>query len=69
MQLAEAGKVLDYFLENEWLDKLPNINDITIEMLLQHTSGLPKYLFQEGFWDLVIDFPDKVWTYEDRFCF
>ncbi|NOQ26692.1 MAG: serine hydrolase [Bacteroidales bacterium] len=75
MQLAEAGKIhledkiLNYFPENEWLDKLPNIHDITIEMLLQHTSGLPRYVFQEGFWDLVINFPDKVWTYEDRLAF
>lgn len=75
MQLAEAGdiqigdKIQDYFPETEWLEKLPNINDITIEMLLQHTSGLSRYVFQEGFWDLVIDFPDKVWTYEDRLSF
>jgi len=75
MQLAEDGsirledKFLDYFPDNEWLDKLPNIQDITIEMLLRHTSGLPRYIFQEGFWNLVLDSPDKVWSYKDRLEF
>ena len=75
MQLVEAGefqlddKIQDYFPATEWLNKIPNINDITIKMLLQHTSGLPRYVFQDGIWDLVINYPDKVWTYKDRLSF
>lgn len=75
MQLVDEGKIdltkklIDYFPEIAWLNKLPNIQDITIEMLLGHTSGLPRYVLQDGVWDIVINYPDKVWSYEDRLKF
>lgn len=72
MQLVDEGKIdlqkklLDYFPEIEWLKYLPNISDITIEMLLQHTSGLPRYVMKPQIWDTLSKNPDKIWTYEDR---
>lgn len=70
--LAESGKIelskkyIDYFPNLEWLTNLPNINDITVEMLLQHTSGLPRYVLKPEIWNAVHEDPDKVWTYEER---
>ena len=75
MQLVEEGKVelnkkyIDYFPEVEWLNLLPNIQDITTEMLLQHISGLPRYVLNPGVWDTVRNNPDKVWSYKDRLSF
>jgi D-alanyl-D-alanine carboxypeptidase len=72
MQLVEEGKVdldrkfADYFPDHEWLNRLPNMDDITVRMLLQHTSGLPRYINVQGVWETLRDEPDKVWTYEDR---
>lgn len=75
MQLVEEGKIelnkkfADYFPEVEWLQLLPNINDITVEMLLQHRSGLPRYVLNNAVWDSVANKPDKVWTYKERLSF
>lgn len=72
MQLLEEGKVglhdrfIDYFPDSLWLYDLPNIQDITIKMLLSHTSGLPRYVMKQEVWDSIRINPDKVWTYEDR---
>jgi D-alanyl-D-alanine carboxypeptidase len=71
-KLVESGKIelskkyIDYFPEVKWLTNLPNINVITIEMLLQHTSGLPRYVLKPEIWNAVHEDPDKVWTYEER---
>jgi len=75
MQLLEEGKVdlndnfIAYFPENEWLQQMPNIQDITIEMLLQHTSGLPRYIYAQAVWDSLQTNPDKVWSYYDRLSY
>lgn len=55
-----------YFPDTSWILKLPNINQITIEMLLQHTSGLPRYVLKPEIWNQLHENPDKVWTYEER---
>ena len=71
-QLAEQGKVdlkqnfISFFPELGWLQKLPNSNDITVEMLLQHTSGLPRYVLKLDIWKELHNNPNKVWTYEER---
>lgn len=75
MQLVEEGGIeldkrfIDYFPEVEWLNLLPNMEDVTVEMLLQHVSGLPRYVLNSGVWEAVKNNPDKVWTYEDRLSF
>lgn len=72
MQLVDEGKVVlknkisSYFPEIAWLDSLPNIQDITVEMLLRHTSGLPRYVMKPEIWDSLYANPDKVWSYRDR---
>lgn len=74
-QLADEGlidlnkKFIDYFPDVEWLKNLANIDDFTILQLMQHRSGLPRYAFKEGVWDVVFDEPEKVWTYEDRLSY
>jgi D-alanyl-D-alanine carboxypeptidase len=59
-------KFLDHFPDTPWLNRLPNMEQITIRMLLQHTSGLPEYVMQEATWDSLSTNPDKIWTYYDR---
>lgn len=71
-KLVESGKIelskkyIDYFPDSEWQINLPNINDITVEMLLQHSSGLPRYVLKPEIWNAVHEDPNKVWTYEER---
>lgn len=71
-QLVESGKIdlsknyIDYFPEIDWLTNLPNIYDITVDMLLQHTSGLPRYVLKPEIWNALHENPNKIWTYEER---
>ena len=75
MQLVDEGKVdlnsklKTYFPEVGWLSKVPNIEEITIEMLLQHTSGLPRWVMQLEVWEVLHTNPDKIWSYEDRLAY
>ncbi len=72
MKLIDEGKVnvkdrfIDYFPEKDWLNQLPYMEDITIAQLLQHSSGLPRYVMQDQVWDSLKSNPDKVWSYYDR---
>lgn len=72
MQLVKDNKVqlqdkiLDHFPDIEWMHQLPNIQDITVEMLLQHTSGLPRYVLKPAIWDSLHHNPNKIWSYKDR---
>lgn len=71
-QLVESGKIelsknyIEYFPDLDWLTNLPNIYDITVDMLLQHTSGLPRYVLKPEIWNALHENPNKVWTYEER---
>lgn len=75
MQLVDERKVdlnqklKFYFPAVDWLDQLPNIEDITVELLLQHRSGLPRWIMKKETWDILHDQPNKVWSYQDRFSY
>ena len=75
MQLVEEGKIdldarfISYFPETDWLKGLTNIELITVRNLLEHTSGLPRYIEDQGVWDSLYYNPDKIWSYEDRLSF
>lgn len=65
--VAEETLALDalageYLGEEEWFERLPNAAELSIENLLSHRSGLPRYVFSKAFArDLVAD-PDRAWT-------
>jgi len=75
LQLVDEGqvnltqKIKSYFQEVEWFSQIPNIDDITVEMLLQHTSGLPRYVMKMEVWEALHNDPDKIWTYKDRMSY
>lgn len=75
MQLVDGGKIdltrkwISYFPDQEWLKRLPNVEDFTVEMLLQHRSGLPRYVMKNEIWEVLASNPNKVWTYKDRLSY
>lgn len=75
MQLVEAGKVdlkkklISYFPDHKWLHRLPNISDISVEMLVKHTTGLPRYINAQEIWESLRTNPNKVWTYKERLSY
>lgn len=67
MQLVERGiinlddKIGMYLEKFNWFDQLQNYNNITIRHLLQHSSGISRYVFEEGFKVDIHKDPDRVW--------
>ena len=67
LQLVKEGKLdldskIATLLSGEaWLSRLPNVQEITVRMLMNHTSGLVRYEFQEAFTRDLSAHPEKTW--------
>lgn len=68
LQLIDEGKiqlndqVSSYFTGVDWYEQMPNAQDLTIKSLLNHTSGLPRYVFAPDFIDAIEKDPMRSWT-------
>ncbi len=75
IQLAQEGKInLDdkidrWFKADPWFARLPNSSDITIRMLLNHSSGIANHADDDKFYKALAANPDRVWKYEDLIAF
>lgn len=75
LQLIKDGKIgLDdkiekYLGKEPWFGRLPNAKDVTVRMLMNHTSGLVRYEFKKEFTDFLTANPMKVWTPEERLAY
>ncbi len=67
LQLVKDGKInLDdkvekYLGDEKWFSRLPNAKDITIRQLMNHTSGLIRYEFNDKFIKDMLADKDKNW--------
>jgi D-alanyl-D-alanine carboxypeptidase len=67
LQLIHEGKIglddpIAKYLGNEpWFSRLPNAQAITVRQLMNHTSGLVRYEFNEKFTGDLTASPDRVW--------
>ncbi|MGA9773408.1 MAG: serine hydrolase domain-containing protein [Blastocatellia bacterium] len=67
LQLVSEGKLkLDEKIERwlgreAWFDSLPNARDITLRMLMNHTSGIPEHVLDKDFIAAMRANPDRVW--------
>jgi D-alanyl-D-alanine carboxypeptidase len=75
VQLAQEDKVnLDekierWFKSKTWFARLPNANEITVRMLLNHSSGIPDHTDNPAFFKAVAAQPDRVWKHEELLTF
>ena len=75
VQLIEAGRLdLDapiskYLGTRPWFNRLPNGKDITVRMLMTHTSGLVRYEMNPKFTADLRAQPDKSWTPEEEIAY
>jgi len=71
LQLVEEGKLelddkIEKWLGKEtWFERLPNAKDITLRMLMNHSSGIPEHVLHRDFLKALRDQPDKVWKPEE----
>lgn len=68
-KLSLDQKAMDFFAGEDWFFQLPNSKNFTIRMLLNHTSGLPDYVYKPELWEQIHQNPGKNWTGEERLLF
>lgn len=75
MQLVQEGKLgldrpISTWLGAEpWFDRLPNARAITVRMLMNHTSGLVRYEFDDRFLHDLNASPLRRWSPADRVAY
>ncbi len=75
LQLVKEGKInLDEKVEKylgfyPWYSRLPNAKDISVRQLMNHTSGLVRYEFNENFTKALTANPEKEWTPVEELSF
>lgn len=75
LQLVQEGALdLDapiarYLGDEPWFARLPNGRDVTVRMLMNHTSGIVRYEFQERFLQDLVKDPYRTWTPADRLAY
>jgi D-alanyl-D-alanine carboxypeptidase len=68
-KISLDDKVALYLANEPWFARLPNHSDLTVRMIMNHTGGLPRYVFKEEFIDSLIANADKVWKPEELLAF
>ncbi len=68
-QLDLDSKVSSWFPDEEWFGRLPNADRITLRMLMNHTSGIPRHIMTPAFKDALREHPQKVWRPEELLAF
>lgn len=64
-RLSLDGEIQKYLGAEPWFKRLPNGADITVRMLMNHTSGLVRYEFNEKFLQDLKSDPDRFWKPEE----
>ncbi len=75
LKLVQDGKVnLDTEVErwlggNAWFPRLPNARDITLRMLMNHSSGIPEHVLNPDFIAAMKKDPDRIWKPEELIAY
>jgi CubicO group peptidase (beta-lactamase class C family) len=63
LQMVDRGQIdLDETINNIGFNEVHNSDMITVKQLLNMTSGLPDYIYDEEFIDAFLNNPTNVWT-------
>lgn len=68
-KISLEDKISRFLSSEKWFKRLPNAEDITINMLLNHSGGLPRYVYKKEFWKKLKESPDKVWKPEELLAY
>jgi len=64
-KLSLEDKVSKWLGDLSWYSRIPNAADITVRMIMNHTSGVMRYEFKEAFTKDLSNQPDKYWSPEE----
>ena len=69
-QMLELDHPISTWLGDEvWFERLPNARDVTVRMLMNHSSGLVRYEFNPRFAEAMRADPWRVWKVEEQLAF
>jgi len=68
-KLSLSDKVSKYFKNSKWYDRIPNAPHLTVDMLMHHTSGIPRHVFAREFLNQLPKDPAKTWKPEELLSF
>lgn len=68
-KLSLDHKVSKYLGKEPWYDQLPNAPEVTVRMLLNHTSGIMRYELDPKFTADLTRHPTKIWTPAERISY
>jgi len=68
-KLGLDEKIEKYLGRETWFARLPNAREITVRMLMNHTSGLVRYEFKEQFTKDLTASPDRIWKPEELLAY
>ncbi len=75
MQLVERGRlqlddrVSQYLGKYEWYSRIQNTETLTLRNLMQHASGISRYVFGDTFQEDVHKDPDRIWKPEELLAY
>ena len=75
LQLVQEGRVnletkIDrWFSGDAWFSRLPNAKEITLRMLMNHSSGIPEHVLNADFIAAMKKDPDRVWKPEELIAY
>ena len=62
-------KIAKWLGNESWFDRLPNARELTLRMLMNHTSGIPEHVLNREFLKALREQPDKVWKPEELIAY
>jgi D-alanyl-D-alanine carboxypeptidase len=75
LKLVQDGRVnldttIDHWLgANAWFSRLPNSKDVTLRMLMNHSSGIPEHVLNPDFIAALKKDRDRVWKPEELIAY
>jgi D-alanyl-D-alanine carboxypeptidase len=60
---------MSFLKDTAWFQDIPNADGITVKMLLNHTAGIPEYVYHKELWEALKENPDKEWSVPERLSF
>lgn len=66
---ALDDKLSSYLGDEPWFPRLANHDELTIRMIMTHTGGIPRYVFQDEFTRGLTETPQRVYRPEELIAF
>lgn len=63
------AKISAYIGAEAWFNRLPGAADITVRMLMNHTSGIPRYVMLPAFTEAMQADPGRRWDWQELLAF